>query len=357
MQRAVVLAEQGAGRVSPNPLVGCVIARQDECISEGWHKSYGDVHAEIDALQKAEGEDLSAATMYVTLEPCAHVGKQPACASTLATTTIPRFVIGCVDPNPLVSGSGLNILQQSGKEVVTGVCQDSCAWLARYFLFSMRTGLPYIVGKMAVTSNRRIAMPAGNDRWITGIESRSIVHSMRSTLDAVMIGIRTVIADDPMLDVRHVAGRSPARIIIDPSCHLPIDSAIVRSCDTYRTIVITAADSTQQDQRVRLQDCGVEIITIDRSPNELAPREIARTLHSLGLQSILLEGGPVTLDNFLRANLVQEMHIHESPIVVAGERSWSYDFNTSLWHLTSSSSAGNDQHYVYTLNGLQESLL
>lgn len=349
MRRAIDLAQRGAGLVSPNPLVGCVIANANGCIAEGWHHRFGERHAEIDALARVSGRDLQGATMYVTLEPCAHHGKQPPCATAVAATNIARIVVGCGDPNPLVAGKGLEILRAAGKEVVLGVEESACQWAMRYFLHAMHTGMPYITAKIATSRDQKIAMAAADGRWLTSEESRKIVHSMRAHMDAVLVGIGTVLEDDPELNVRLVDGRNPTRIVIDPNCTLPIQSKIARTAAQQRTILVASQIACNSGQHENLSDLGIEVIALPASDGKLSPSEIASSLFQRGLQSILLEGGPVTLDNFMRADIVQEMHIHEAPLTIGSGREWRYTIDPHTWQLIDTLNVGCDTHYHYRI--------
>lgn len=349
MRHAIAIAERGSGQVSPNPLVGCVIARGDELLSEGWHARYGDYHAEINALRQASDIDLTGATMYVTLEPCAHQGKQPPCAHALADTNIARFVVGCSDPNPLVAGKGLDVLRAAGKEVLVGVEEQACQWATRLFLHAMQHKAPYIIAKVATSLDNKIAMPENSSRWLTSEESRLIVHRMRSSLDAVLVGIGTVIADNPSLNVRLVEGRDPVRIIIDPQCGMPHDSVIARTARQQRTILVTTDTAHHSDARLSLGALGFEIMTVPLIDGLLQPKEIAHKLFEQGIHSILLEGGAVTLDNFMHAGIIQEMHIHKAPLTLGKGREWGLHVDPRTWHLIETRSVGCDQHDIYRI--------
>ena len=351
MRQAVELARLGAGSVSPNPLVGCVIARGTELLGQGYHEFYGGKHAEINALDACRGKDLTNATLYVTLEPCAHHGKQPPCCDAVAGAALSRVCIGVIDPHPAVAGRGLKALQRAGKEVVLGTEQESCRWLARYFLHSVNSGLPYIIGKVATSQDNKISRASKDDGWITCEESRRNVHLLRSELDAVMVGIGTVIEDDPMLDVRLSSGRNPARVIIDPSCRLSAGSRIASTMNTQRTIIVVnkrTASPLAMEQMLKL---GGEIVELDAEGSSLPAVAIAKALHDRGIQSILLEGGPVTLDNFMHAKLVQEVHIHKAPYVIGFGREWTFHLDSTEWQLYSIQHCGTDIHSLYRRSG------
>ena len=347
MLHAVGLAKRGTGHVSPNPLVGCVIVRDGQILAEGWHEYYGGQHAEVHALRNAADADLDGSTMYVTLEPCAHHGRQPPCAEAIAATSVERIVVGCVDPNPLVAGKGLDILRGSGKNVTVGVEQPACEWTARFFLHAMRSKVPYIIGKMALTQNGGYDSTASQERWITCEESRERVHAIRAEVDAVMIGVGTVLADNPMLNVRLAAGRNPLRIVLDSMCRTPLESDIVQSSSEQRTVIVTTEAGAHDSRSSELEQRGVELIVIDSADGRMSVNEIASRLYSAGVQSILLEGGPVTLDNFLHAKLIEEMHIHRAPYMSETLQTWDFTADPTTWQLYDTSTVGCDTHQLY----------
>jgi len=349
MRHAVNLAQRGAGSVSPNPLVGCVIARGTELIAEGYHAQFGGPHAEAIALRNAHGLDIDGASLYVTLEPCSHHGKQPPCADAIIASSLKRIVVGCPDPNPLVSGKGLAALRAAGKDVVVGIEQDFSAEVARYFLHAIRCEQPYFVAKMAVSADNRVNQDPQKGRWLTSIESRTAVHRLRSEIDAVLVGVGTINADNPSLDVRHVSGRNPVRIVVDPSCRVAEQSRIVQTSQQQSTWMITDSRNAETDHAKRLANIGVEVLFVDSQHGMLPPHDVASLLYTRGLQSVLVEGGPVTLDNFLGAKLIQEMHIHRSPEVVGSGYQWEFDYDPHTWQKIREDHIGCDQHSIFRL--------
>ena len=246
MRRAIALAQKGEGQVSPNPLVGAVIVKDGKIIGEGYHEHYGQPHAERNALanciQSPEG-----ATIYVTLEPCCHHGKQPPCTDALLAAGIRRVVIGSKDPNPLVHGKGIRILREHGVEVTEQVLQDECDEMNEVFFHYIQTKLPFVILKYAMTLDGKIATYTGASRWVTGEAARAHVHRMRNRYHAIMVGVGTVLADDPMLNVRVEGWKSPVRIVCDSSLRIPLDSQIVRSAKEYRTIVAYAGREENEE--------------------------------------------------------------------------------------------------------------
>lgn len=239
MERAIELAKKGAGWTSPNPLVGAVIVKEDRVIGEGYHKRYGGLHAEREAFSSLK-ESAKGATIYVTLEPCCHHGHQPPCTDAIIEHGISRVVIGSRDPNPLVSGKGAAILKEKGIEVVEDFMRKECDKLNPIFFHFIKTRLPFVTTKYAMTLDGKIATKTGASKWITSEKAREHVHKLRGRYSAIMAGIGTVLADDPMLNCRLEGAHQPVRIIVDSSLRLPLDSQIVKTANEYRTIVACA---------------------------------------------------------------------------------------------------------------------
>lgn len=244
MYRAIELAKKGCGWTNPNPMVGAVIEKNGHIIGEGYHEKYGTLHAERSALAHCS-ENPSGATIYVTLEPCCHYGKQPPCTDAIIESGIKRVVAGSLDPNPLVAGKGIEILRKHGVQVETGLLKAECDAINEVFFHYMQTGRPLVVMKYAMTLDGKIATYTGNSQWITGEEARKHVHEQRNRYMAIMTGIGTVLADDPLLTCRIEGGRNPIRIICDTRLRIPLDSHIVKTAGTVPTIIATAAGETQ----------------------------------------------------------------------------------------------------------------
>ena len=229
MRRAIMLARQGAGWTNPNPLVGAVVVKDGRVIGEGYHEVYGGLHAERNALA-ACGEDPAGSTLYVTLEPCCHTGKQPPCTEAVIAAGISRVVVGSRDPNPLVSGKGNEALRAAGIEVVEDVLRERCDALNPVFFHFMKTGRPYIVSKWAMTLDGKIATHSGDSQWVSCEESRADTHRLRHRLAAIMVGINTVIADDPLLTARcEFPANQPLRVVVDGKLRIPLESQLVRT--------------------------------------------------------------------------------------------------------------------------------
>jgi diaminohydroxyphosphoribosylaminopyrimidine deaminase/5-amino-6-(5-phosphoribosylamino)uracil reductase len=321
LSRALELAEGGRGQVSPNPLVGAVIVRGGEVLGEGFHAELGAEHAEVAALAdaRARGNDPAEATMYVTLEPCAHQGRRPPCAPAIAAAGIDRVVIGCDDPSEKASGRGPGILRDEGVEVefAEGAEAAAARLLVQPFRKHARTGRPLIVHKAAVSLDGRSATASGDSRWISGPSSRVLVHRWRAEVDAIAIGIGTALTDDPLLTAREVdAPRQPRRVVFDSSARLPLDSQLVATTDQAPLIVICGAEAAPA--RVdALREAGAEVLAVPGTPLQIEPA--LAELGSRGVTSLLLEGGATLAGAFLDAGEVDELRLFIAPLIVGGD--------------------------------------
>ena len=321
LERALELARGGSGRVSPNPLVGAVIVRDGETIGEGFHAELGGPHAERAAIDDARrrGEDPAGATMYVTLEPCAHHGRQPPCADAVVEARLTRVVIGCDDPTEKASGRGPGILRDEGVEVVfaDGAEAASARLLIQPFRKLARTGRPLVTLKSAISLDGRTATAAGDSRWISGAESRLLVHRWRAEADAVAVGIGTALGDDPLLTARDVsAARQPTRVVFDSDARLPLDSQLVGTV-AEAPVLVVAAPGADADRVEALRAAGAEVVEIAGDPVE----RVRGALDELGrrrLDSLLLEGGAGLAGSFLDAGEVDELRLFLAPVVIGG---------------------------------------
>ncbi len=313
MWMALELALKGSGFVSPNPRVGCVILKDGRVIGKGWHQYAGGPHAEVVAIRSAT-EDVAGATLVVNLEPCTHYGKTPPCTDLIIEKGIARVVIGMLDPNPVVHGKGVEHLRQAGIEVVTGVLEEQCRWINRFFTKYIRTKLPYIILKVAQTLDGYIATTRGSSKWITGAESRKRVHQLRAEVDAVLVGGRTARLDNPSLTVREVTGRSPKRVVLDPELSLPLKMNLF--LDPYRrqTIVACAQEYADSHKAGDLRLSGVEVVAVpEAEPGRLDLCALLQILGDKEITSILVEGGAQVFTSFVRAQLVDEFHFFIAP--------------------------------------------
>ncbi len=316
MARALELAAQSAGYVSPNPLVGCVILRNGRVVGEGRHHLYGGDHAEVDAVRNAGG-NAEGATVVVNLEPCSHHGKTPPCADMLIERKVGRVVVGMMDPNPEVAGQGIERLRNAGIDVVTGVLEQESRWLNRYFSKYIVEKTPYVVLKAAQSLDGCIATASGQSFWITGEESRMLVHRMRSEIDAVVVGANTVRKDDPELTVRMVEGRHPKRVVLAPQLRLPADRKMFSTPLRAETIVVCTADVAASGTARELEDRGVVVLAIESDGTGiLEPHAVLRVLGERGIASVLVEGGAVVHSAFMRAGAVDELRLFYAPIVI-----------------------------------------
>lgn len=315
MDLSITLAKKGMGLVNPNPYVGAVIVKNGKIIGEGWHEIYGGCHAERNALNNCR-ESPKDATMYVNLEPCCHHGKTPPCTSAVIQSGISKVVIGCLDPNPLMSGKGAAILRQSGIEVVTGILKEKCIELNQVFFHYIQTKTPYVVMKYAMTMDGKIATANGESRWITGIKARENVHKSRNQYSSIMIGAGTVIADNPSLTCRIDGGRNPVRIICDTNLSTPLESVIVATAKEVKTIIATACDN-QEKQKPYL-DCGCEIYNIPLKNNHIDLNQLMHQLGKSGIDSVLLEGGSTLNFSALQSKIVNKVQVYIAPKFFGG---------------------------------------
>ena len=320
MLRAIQLAKQGEGWTNPNPMVGAVIVKNGRIIGKGYHKKCGELHAERNAIASLT-ESAEGATIYVTLEPCCHYGKTPPCTEAIIEQKIKRVVIGSRDPNPKVSGKGIKMLQEAGIEVIEDFMREECDRLNPVFFHYITMKTPYVVMKYAMTLDGKIATKTGASKWITGEAARAEVQHMRHRYMGIMAGIGTVLADDPMLNVRMEGWKSPIRILCDSGLRIPLDGQIVKSAGKYRTIVAYADSENTEAKRKRLHEMGVETICCPDENNQVDLKKLMKYLGEEGIDSILLEGGGTLNDSALRAGIVQEVQAFIAPKLFGGMNS------------------------------------
>ena len=321
MQHALDLALKGRGKVSPNPLVGCVIVDVNgHRIGAGYHKKYGGAHAEVEAVQSVETPDaLKDATVYVTLEPCSHHGKTPPCADLLASLPIKRVVIAQKDPNPLVNGSGIEKLRAHGIDVSLGVLEQEAEQLNEFFNHAQRFGRPFVTLKIAQTVDGFLTAANGDSQWITGKAARKKVHEWRSYYDAIMIGRQTAMADNPKLTVRHVRGRQPMRVVLDGPFSLPRELHLFSDKYEAKTTVITwnkEASLDYADPMIKLMKHNYfrgNVIQVTKKEGHVDLKEAISALYSIGVQSILVEAGQQLGSAFLREGLVDKVELFLAP--------------------------------------------
>jgi diaminohydroxyphosphoribosylaminopyrimidine deaminase/5-amino-6-(5-phosphoribosylamino)uracil reductase len=318
MRRALALAEQGF--TPPNPMVGCVIVKDGEVVGEGFHPYAGEPHAEVFAL-RAAGENAKGATAYVNLEPCSHFGRTPPCAQALIDAGVARVVAASTDPNPNVSGHGFEMLWAAGIEVETGLLEEDARRLNEAFFHFQTTRRPFITLKAAMTLDGKIATRTGDSKWITGEESRSYVHRLRAQSGAVLCGVGTVIADDPLLTARLPGGvpRQPLRIVLDPHLRTPLKAKLVQTAPKTPTLLVTSSQAPR-DKSDALASAGVEVLVLPHSPDGLV--DISALMDELGRReiiSVLVEGGGKTHAAFLAAQQAHRLLWFIAPKLVGGE--------------------------------------
>lgn len=306
MKRALRLARKGEGWVSPNPMVGSVIVRNNRIIGEGYHRKFGQAHAEINALESVT-ESAEGSTIYVTLEPCSHYGKTPPCVDRLIACRPQRVVIGTADPNPLVAGKGIEALQRSGVPVSVGVLEEACRQINEAFFKFIQSRTPFVTLKYAQTLDGRIATATGHSRWISSLPSRRFAHRLRHAHDAIMVGIGTVLSDDPELTVRLVRGKNPLRIVLDSRLRIPLTSHILQDQGTAGTLLV-ATDRADGEKLARLRDLGIDVLILPADPSgRIVLPSLFRELGTRNIASVLVEGGSGVLTALLAEDLADRL--------------------------------------------------
>jgi diaminohydroxyphosphoribosylaminopyrimidine deaminase / 5-amino-6-(5-phosphoribosylamino)uracil reductase len=320
LARAIELAANGAGRTHPNPVVGAVIATEDQVLGEGWHGELGGPHAEINAIDACGDADFSQSTLYVTLEPCCHHGLTPPCTDAIIAAGIRRVVVASDDPTTKAAGRGLGILRDEGVEVVSADADTArqARLLNQAFRKHARTGRPWVLFKSAMTLDGKVATRAGDSQWISGEQSRELAHRWRASVDAVAIGIGTALADDPQLTAR-VEGvhRQPRRVVFDSLARLPVSSRLVQATADVPLIVVVsrAAPRTETDALIA---AGADVVVVSGENEPARVRSALDQLGSLGIAAILLEGGPHLAGAFLDAGEIDEIRLFLAPMLLGG---------------------------------------
>jgi diaminohydroxyphosphoribosylaminopyrimidine deaminase/5-amino-6-(5-phosphoribosylamino)uracil reductase len=317
MARALELAKKGKGRTSPNPAVGAVIVRGNRIVGEGYHRKAGTAHAEVVALKKA-GEAARGATIYVTLEPCCHTDKRtPPCTDALIKAGIRHAVVAVRDPNPRVAGRGIRLLRKAGIETTTGIMKEEAFRLNEDFAKFITTGMPFVTLKIAQSLDGKIAASSGDSKWITGEKARRHVHQMRNEYDAIMVGLGTVLSDDPSLDCRIRGGRNPYRVIVDSSLGIPMNAKLL-SHDDSRTVIATTQNAPA-GKKEKLLASGVSVITVKGRSKHVDLRALMQELGRLGIMSVMIEGGSRLAGSAIRDGIVDKVMFYVAPRIIGGD--------------------------------------
>jgi diaminohydroxyphosphoribosylaminopyrimidine deaminase/5-amino-6-(5-phosphoribosylamino)uracil reductase len=318
MQKALALAAKAEGHTSPNPMVGAVVVKDGRIVGQGYHQKAGTPHAEVHALRDA-GDLAKGATIYVTLEPCCHYGRTPPCTEAIKAAGIKRVVTAMTDPNPQVAGQGLNILKAAGIEVVSGIMAKEAATLNEVFLKYIVKKLPFVVLKAAVSLDGKIATAGGESQWITGVESRAYTHQLRHQYDGIVVGINTVLADNPSLTTRlpEGNGKDPVRIILDSNCRTPLGAKIINQPSAAATIIATTSQADANKIKA-LESKGAQVIICgDHETVDL--HQLLQQLAQRQITSLLVEGGASVHGSFLTSGLVDKVYWFIAPMLIGGE--------------------------------------
>ena len=313
MRRALRLAEKGRGRTSPNPMVGAILLKGGRVVGEGYHAKAGEAHAEIVALQRA-GEGARGAILYLNLEPCAHTGKTPPCAPRVVQAGVKRVVVGMEDPNPLVKGKGIGILKSAGIDFEVGILKKECQRLNEAFCKYILKKEPFVILKAAVTLDGKIATRNGDSKWISGETSRRFVHKLRDQVDGVLVGIGTVLKDDPLLTARVRGGRDPCRIVLDSGLKISEEARVIGNPPSKAIIVVT--ELAPRDRIERLEKRGVQILIVDSRDGRVNLRSCLSRLGEMGIMSLLVEGGSRINGSFLDEGLIDKLFLFLCPKLI-----------------------------------------
>jgi diaminohydroxyphosphoribosylaminopyrimidine deaminase / 5-amino-6-(5-phosphoribosylamino)uracil reductase len=319
MKMALELAATAKGKTNPNPVVGAILVKDGLIVGSGLHRKAGEPHAEVHAFRMA-GEHAKGATLYVTLEPCSHYGKTPPCANLVKESEVSRVVVAMQDPNPQVAGRGIGLLRDAGIEVDVGILEEEAKLLNERFIHNMLTRTPFVISKVAMTLDGKIAAYNGHSKWITGEESRYNVHRLRNEVDAILVGSGTVLADDPMLTTRlKTGGKNPIRIILDSELKTPLEANITDTTDAKTWIVTN--ENVNSDKIKDFEQKGVEILTVPKTESGLDLAVLMNQLFEKGVTDLLVEGGSEINGSFLRAGLINKFLIYVAPKVLGGRES------------------------------------
>jgi len=317
MRRVLRLAEKGRGRTSPNPMVGAILVKDSKVIGDGYHTKAGEAHAEIVALQQA-GEEAQGATLYLNLEPCAHYGKTPPCAPRVVEEGVKRVVIGMEDPNPLVKGKGIEILRKADLDVDVGILEKECRRLNEAFCKYILQKMPFVILKVAATLDGKTATRNGDSKWISGEASRRLVHRLRNQVDGILVGIGTVLRDNPLLTTRIRGGRDPYRIVLDSRLRIPEEASVIGKSPSKAVIATT--ELAPREKIEKLEKRGVQILIFDSKEGRVDLKSCLSKLGEMGMTSLLVEGGSHINGSFLDEGLIDKLILFLSPKVIGDQQ-------------------------------------
>lgn len=323
MKKAFELAGLGRGRTSPNPLVGAVVVAKGKIVGQGYHRRAGEKHAEIVALEKA-GPAAAGADLYVNLEPCSHYGRTPPCTEAIIGSGVRRVFVSTLDPNPRVNGRGVDMLRANGLDVRTGIMEDEARRLNDFYFKYITTGIPFVIMKIAVSIDGKIATRTSDSKWITNDASRERVHGLRQAVDAVMVGLGTVVRDDPLLNVRikNAKAVQPKRIILDSNLNMPTDRRMFRETPKIETIIATTTGAPEERAR-KIEQVGCRIIRTDGIGRRVDLKALLAELGRRGITSILIEGGAKMFTSAIEEGIVDRVVAFIAPIIIGGDKALS----------------------------------
>lgn len=335
MKRALLLAEKGRGTTSPNPMVGAVIVRGNTIVGEGFHKRPGEPHAEIIALRKA-GASARNATLYVSLEPCSHYGRTPPCVDSIIQAGIKRVVVATKDPNPLVNGKGIMKLRRAGVHVDYGLFKNEAQKLNEFFFTYHQQKRPFVILKWAMSLDGRTSTDSGESKWITNELSRKYVHQLRAQVDAILVGVNTVIQDDPLLTVRlkNYKGRQPKRVILDYYLRIPESAQCVRNKDSETWVITHLSASNRKTNR--LEKLGVRIVHLPGTNGKIQLDKLMEFLYNEQIISLIIEGGRLVAGEFISHRLVDKVMVFIAPILIGGEKLTAPIISPAIRHIKES---------------------
>ena len=317
MRRALELAGRGEGHVEPNPMVGCVVVNDGQIVGEGWHRAFGGPHAEVEAL-RAAGSRAEGATLYVTLEPCCHEGKTPPCTAAILSAGVRRVVVALGDPFPQVDGGGLQQLRNAGVDIDVGLCEQEARELCAPYLMLVTAGRPWVIAKWAMTLDGKMSTRSGSSKWISGEASREAVHELRGRVDAIIVGRGTAVADDPMLTARPSGARTAARIIVDSTAQLALDSQLVLTAGESQ-VIVACSDDAPPDATERLTAAAVEVLRCSGATHDERLQSLLQELGRRRMTNVMVEGGSHLLGSLFDAQMIDEVDIFVAPKIVGGD--------------------------------------